>query len=104
MARVLLRVIRAVEAFSSILHSARTERQISSSRNTPRNDGSSYATDNHRRSSPLQEQIAPCLRAFVSSILKTLAPKDKESTSIVRREAFTGGLSVSWISSTAVIG
>src|SRR5215212_3393590 len=104
MARVLLRVIRAVEAFSSILHSARTERQISSSRNTPRNDGSSYATDNHRRSSPLQEQIAPCLRAFVSTILKTLAPKEQANRSIVSREAFTGGLSVCCASSAGISG
>src|SRR5215212_11481239 len=104
MARVLLRVIRAVEAFSSILHSARTERQISSSRNTPRNDGSSYATDNHRRSSPIQEQVAPCFLVFVSTILKMLAPKEQANTSIVRREAFTGCLSVCCTSSAGVSG
>ena len=47
--------------FSSMLRSARMERQTSYSRKTPSNDGSSWATAIHPRSSPLQEQIAPCL-------------------------------------------
>src|SRR5215203_5167641 len=81
----LLSQVRGLEAFSSILRSVLAERQTSQSRKTPRKDDSSHATDNHPRSSPIQEQLAPCLRAFVSTILKTLVPKKQANTSIVSR-------------------
>jgi hypothetical protein len=54
------------------------------SRKTPKKGRSSQAVANDEPTTA-KEHNAPCLRAFLSRILKTLAPKEQANTSIVRR-------------------